>query len=90
MYLIEEPENGIHPRAVETVIQSLSSVYDIQVLVATHSPLVLSVLEPRQILCFARTDKGVVDVIGGSEHPYLVNWKRETDLGTFFASGILG
>ena len=32
IYLIEEPENGIHPTAVETVYQSLSSVYDAQIL----------------------------------------------------------
>jgi predicted ATPase len=30
VYLIEEPENGVHPQAVETVYQSLSSVYDAQ------------------------------------------------------------
>ncbi len=90
IYLIEEPENGIHPRAIETVIQSLSSVYDAQVLVATHSPVVLSLLEPRQILCFVRTDEGGTDIVAGSEHPNLSEWKHETDLGTFFASGILG
>ena len=39
VYLVEEPENGIHPRAVETVIQSLSSVYEAQILLATHSPV---------------------------------------------------
>ena len=27
VFLVEEPENGIHPRAIETVIQSLSSIY---------------------------------------------------------------
>lgn len=42
VYLIEEPENGIHPSAVETVYQSLSSVYDAQILLATHSPVILS------------------------------------------------
>lgn len=41
IYLIEEPENGIHPKAIETMTQSLSSVYDGQVLMATHSPVVL-------------------------------------------------
>jgi hypothetical protein len=30
-YLIEEPENGIHPRAIETVLQSLSAIYRSQV-----------------------------------------------------------
>lgn len=37
VFLIEEPENGIHPRAIETVLQSLTSIYSSQVLMATHS-----------------------------------------------------
>lgn len=90
IYLIEEPENGIHPRAVETVFQSLSSVYGAQVLLATHSPVILSLAEPSQVLCFDRTDEGATDIVRGSEHPRLREWKGETDLGTLFASGVLG
>jgi hypothetical protein len=90
IYLIEEPENGIHPRAVETVLQSLSSVYSAQVLLATHSPVILSLATPEQVLCFARTDQGAADVVRGSEHPRLRKWRQETDLGTLFASGVLG
>lgn len=90
VFLIEEPENGIHPRAVETVFQSLSSVYDAQVLVATHSPVVLSIAKPQQVLCFAKAGDGATDVVRGSEHPQLDQWKGETDLGTLFASGVLG
>jgi len=89
-YLIEEPENGIHPRAVETVLQSLSSVYGAQVLLATHSPVILSLAEPEDVLCFARTEEGATDIVLGSEHPRLREWRRETDLGTLFASGVLG
>jgi predicted ATPase len=90
IYLIEEPENGIHPRAVETALQSLSSVYDAQVLLATHSPVILSLTKPDQVLCFARTPEGATDIVRGSEHPSLRNWQQETDLGTLFASGVLG
>ncbi len=36
LFLVEEPENGVHPQAVEAVLQSLSSIYDGQALVATH------------------------------------------------------
>ncbi len=71
VYLIEEPENGIHPRAVENAFQSLSSVYDAQVLAATHSPILLSLAEPRQILCFARNREGATDIVRGDEHPAL-------------------
>lgn len=90
IYLIEEPENGIHPRAIEGVYQSLSSVYRGQVLVATHSPLFLSVAEPDQLLCFARTPSGAVDIIRGSQHPVLKRWRGQTDLSTLYAAGVLG
>jgi predicted ATPase len=90
IYLIEEPENGIHPQAVETVFQSLSSTYGDQILCATHSPVLLAMAEPEQVLCFARTPEGATDVVRGTEHPNLKDWKRSTDLGTLFATGILG
>ena len=90
IYLIEEPENGIHPRAVETVLQSLSSAYDAQVLLATHSPVILSLAKPKEVLCFGRNDEGATDIVRGSDHPYLREWRGETDLGTLFASGVLG
>jgi hypothetical protein len=90
VYLIEEPENGIHPRAVETVFQSLSSAYEGQVLCATHSPVFLSLADPKHVLCFAKTSDGAVDIVAGSNHPNLRDWKREADLGTLFASGVLG
>ncbi len=88
--LIEEPENGIHPKAVETVVQSLSSIYHGQVLIATHSPVIVNQLDPGRILCFAKDEDGAVDVISGDQHPALRLWKAsEPDLGTLFASGIL-
>lgn len=90
VYLIEEPENGIHPRAIETVIQSLSSVYGAQILIATHSPLVISLVEPSDVLCFAKTAEGMTDIVNGAEHPKLGSWHGETDFSDLFASGILG
>ena len=90
IYLIEEPENGIHPRAVETVFQSLSSVYDAQILLATHSPVILGIAEANQVLCFAKTPEGATDIVSGDKHPALKDWKGETNLGVLFASGVLG
>lgn len=90
VFLIEEPENGIHPRAIETVIQSLSSIYEGQVLIATHSPVALNMLEPAQILCFAKDAFGATDIVAGNLHPALTEWRRgEPDLGLLFAAGIL-
>lgn len=90
IYLIEEPENGIHPKAVDTMYQSLVSVYGAQILLATHSPVVLSAAEPESLLCFAKAADGATDIVKGDEHPTLRQWKGEVDLGVLFASGVLG
>jgi predicted ATPase len=90
VYLIEEPENGIHPSAVETVFQSLSSVYDAQILLATHSPVILSQAKAEQVLCFNKTKSGATDIILGSAHPKLKDWKGQPNLSVLFASGVLG
>lgn len=90
IYLIEEPENGIHPRAVETVFQSLSSAYSAQILVATHSPVILSIVDTRQVLCFAKDEDGASDIVRGDRHPALRDWQHGVSLGELFAGGVLG
>lgn len=88
-YLIEEPENGIHPRAIESVFQSLSSVYNAQILLASHSPVVLSMVQPEQVLCFKKTKEGMTDIVKGNEHPALRGWKHDTNFSILFVSGVL-
>lgn len=90
IWLIEEPENGIHPTAVQTVFDSLQSVYEGQVLVATHSPVMLADAQASQVLCFSKSESGATDIVLGSEHPRLVDWKAVTNLADLFAAGILG
>ncbi len=90
IYLIEELENGIHPRAVSTMIQSLSSVYNAQILLASHSPVILSEVQPSDVLCFAKNGAGATDIVSGDVHPALRNWKNEENLGILLAAGVLG
>ena len=40
-------------------------MYDSQVLVATHSPVALGMLEPEQVLCFAKDETGATDIVSG-------------------------
>ena len=89
VYLIEEPENGIHPAALQAVYESLSSIYDGQVLIASHSPVLLSMAKPEQLLCFIATADGT-RIVRGSEHQALRDWRGEVSLGMLAASGILG
>jgi hypothetical protein len=69
---------------------SLSSVYDGQILLATHSPVILSIVDPDDVLCFAKTSEGATDVVVGSKHPKLRDWRREENFSVLFAGGVLG
>jgi predicted ATPase len=89
IYMIEEPENGLHPLAIEGIFQSLSSVYENQILLATHSPAILRLTEPSQILCFSKAPSGAVDIVNGQNHPRLKDWKKDVDLATLHAAGVL-
>ena len=91
IYVLEEPENGIHPMAVECAYQSLSSIYDSQLLLTTHSPVVLKLAEPEDVLCFAKNDEGATDVVRGDRHPRSVDWQSgPPDMELLFATGVLG
>ncbi len=90
IYLVEEPENGIHPQAISAVCDALSSVYGAQVLLATHSAIVLNGVDAAHVLCFAKDEKGATAIVSGRDHPNLSQWKGSVSLGTLFASGVLG
>lgn len=90
IYLIEEPENGLHPIGIQAMMDSLSSVYESQILLATHSPVVLAIAKPESILCFSKDEDGATSVVRGSEHPKLRDWQGQPTLDVYFASGILG
>lgn len=87
---LEEPENGIHPGAIETVLQSLSSVYDSQLLISSHSPVVLANSKLSEILCSRLDDNGAATIVQGVDHPQLKEWQGQVDLGALFAAGVLG
>jgi len=89
LLVTEEPENGIHPRAIETVTQSLSSIYESQVWVSTHSPMVLAQTELQHMLATRLEADGSASVVPGPQHPKLRDWQGSLDLGTLFAAGVL-
>ena len=90
MIISEEPENGIHPKAVEAVLQSLLSVYGSQVLISSHSPVVLAASKLDQVLCARLEANGAASIVCGTDHPRLLEWHGKLDLGSLLAAGILG
>jgi predicted ATPase len=66
LIMIEEPENGIHPKQLEYVVKSLLSLTQrddpIQVILTTHSPYVLDFVPKEAVRVFARDEQGEVVV----------------------------
>jgi predicted ATPase len=87
--VVEEPENGIHPKAIETVLESLSVMSDTQVFVTSHSPIVVAVTPPDKLLCLHQTQQNGVEVVRGSQHPSLREWQGTPSLDTLFNAGVL-
>lgn len=89
LVVLEEPENGIYPKAIELVLQSLSSVENSQVWLATHSPIVLANTKLESLIVMRCAKDGNVEAIPGTEHPRLKHWQAAIDLGSLFAAGVL-
>lgn len=88
LYMVEEPENGVHPKALEIILRSLSTVPGSQMLLATHSPFVVQQCGIEPLLCFSRDGQGT-HIANGTNHPSLKEWDGTPDLGVVFAAGVL-
>ena len=56
LFLVEEPENGLHPSRIKQVVDVLRHVSATsQVVIATHSPLVINELQPEEVSIVTRT-----------------------------------
>jgi ABC-type uncharacterized transport system ATPase subunit len=59
VYLVEEPENGLHPSRIADIVGMLRAIAEdpttpVQVLMATHSPLVVNELRPDEVTVVTR------------------------------------
>jgi predicted ATPase len=56
--LIEEPENGLHPARIRDVVDTLREISKTtQILIATHSPILVNELRPEEIFVTTRDPK---------------------------------
>lgn len=59
LLLIEEPENGLHPARIGEVMRVLREISkSTQVIIATHSPLVVNELEGHEVSVLTRSGSG--------------------------------
>lgn len=85
IHLVDEPESGVHPAALNALGESLASIDGSQLLAATCSPALVERAGPEELICFARNAEGVIGVIKGSEHPMLTRQEGPVDPGVVVA-----
>jgi len=86
---VEEPENGIHPKAVEVILESLQVMEHSQAWVTTHSPIVVAVTKPEHLICLSMTKGSGVQAIRGDQHELLKTWEGIPTLDVLFSAGVL-
>lgn len=94
--LIEEPENGMHPSRLELVISLLRRISEgeigarpRQVILTTHSPLILGYVKPEEVRIFRRDPEKGTEIIPLSAVPDLdrLSAMPAGDLWYFLAEG---
>jgi predicted ATPase len=90
--MIEEPEQGLHPWAIRTLINHLREVIGerrIQVIVTTHSQQVLDSVEPEEVLVASRAQgegtifRTISEIAGKSQI-------ERGEIGRMWVAGVLG
>ncbi|MGC9454784.1 MAG: AAA family ATPase [Phycisphaerae bacterium] len=77
--MIEEPENGVHHARLRDIVDALKNLVDLrkaQVLITTHSPYLLDLVEPENVRVFSKGKDGDVHVKKLSEYPQADQMKQ--------------
>lgn len=85
--LVEEPENGLHPVRVQEVMSILREISEhSQVLIATHSPLVVNELQPEEVSVVVREESAGTQVRRIFDTPNFVERTKIYSLGELWLS----
>ncbi|MCK4623699.1 MAG: AAA family ATPase [Phycisphaerae bacterium] len=86
--LIEEPENGVHYASLKEIVSTLKDLSDnkdVQVILTTHSPYLLDLVEPEEVRVFAKDKEGAVHAAKLSDHPEVEDLKKHFMTGEIWS-----
>jgi predicted ATPase len=87
LLLIEEPENGLHPARIAEVMRVLRDISSkTQVLIATHSPLVVNELQPEEVTVVTRSREAGTKATPLQETPNFEERSKVYALGELWLS----
>jgi predicted ATPase len=91
---VEEIENHIHPHRLEAVLNLLRSLNSksrpTQIILTTHSPQVLDLLKPEEVLIVERDPKRGTSLSRLAEKTDLMPFMTEMSLGEAWLSRMIG
>jgi predicted ATPase len=90
LFLIEEPETGIYPQAIETVMDALRFIYAGQALITTHASGVVNSVKKKDLLLFVKNEHGETKIMTMQDNEFLRDWKGALSSAAFFSDGIIG
>jgi predicted ATPase len=86
-FVLEAPENGMHPRAIEPLVEAISGGGGAQVFITTYSPLWVSAVPTERLRCFVR-ESGALKVIPGMQIELLES-NDDVAMPIIFSAGII-
>jgi predicted ATPase len=90
LLLIEEPENGIHPKRLQDILKILRDLVHeqshTQVVLATHSPYVLDLFKPEEVTLCTKLETGEIKTTRLSDSPAVMQQLDVFTLGEVWTS----
>ena len=90
LLLIEEPENGIHPKRLSDILEILRDLVHeqshTQVVLTTHSPYVLDLFKPEEVTLCTKLDTGEIKTTRLSDSPKVMQQLDVFTLGEVWTS----
>ena len=89
LYIIDSPEHGLDPRAIQAVAGGLGTPAGPQMVFTSQSAAWIGATPLEQIQCFVR-EAGAVRVIPALHLEILEEWDKAPTAATLFGAGLLG
>lgn len=90
LLLVEEPENGIHPKRLRDILTVLRELVGeqshTQIVLTTHSPYVVDLFEPEEVTLCTKLDNGEIKTTRLSDSPAVRQQLEVFTLGEIWTS----
>ncbi|MEN9613668.1 MAG: hypothetical protein RLZZ628_4482 [Bacteroidota bacterium] len=88
---LDEPETGLHPDMIRTIGEAIkfAAKNGTQIIIATHSPLLLNAFELENLLIFEKNEQNATIISTKSEEDF-ENWESDFLVGQMWLSGQIG